>query len=65
MTKSQNSRILRNVAIGAVLIAAGAGAAYFSTHDPVALRVLWLAGPIALTSVGFVVLQAVLPKDEG
>jgi len=61
---SSTRRLVLRVAIGAVLAAAGAGVAYLLTHDPVALRVLWLAGPIALTSVAFVVLQAVLPKDE-
>ena len=56
-------RILFIAAGSAVLIALGAGFAYLETGSIIALRVLWLAGPIALTSILFIVLQAWLPKD--
>ena len=56
-------RIILYVAGAAVLGTLGAGVAYLMTGSTVALRVLWLAGPIALTSAGFVLLQALLPKD--
>jgi len=60
-----NRRIVLTVAGVAVLIAAGAGIAYLMTASYIALRVLWLAGPIALTSVGFALLQLWLPRDGG
>jgi glucose-6-phosphate-specific signal transduction histidine kinase len=60
---SSTRRIVLYVATAAVLATLGAGAAYLMTGSTVALRVLWLTGPIALTSVCFVVLQLWLPKD--
>jgi heme A synthase len=62
---SSTRRIVLYVASGAVLVTLGAGIAYLMTGSPIAMRVLWLAGPIALTSVLFVLLQTLLPKDEG
>jgi hypothetical protein len=53
-----------NVAIGAVLIALGAGVAYLLTDSLFAMRVLWIAGPIALMAIFFVLLQAWLPRDD-
>jgi hypothetical protein len=58
-----NRRIVLYVAAAAVLVTLGAGVAYLMTGSTIALRVLWLAGPIALTSVCFVLLQVWLPKD--
>jgi len=56
-------RIILHVAGIAALGTLGAGVAYLMTGSTIALRVLWLAGPIALTSTGFAVLQFLLPKD--
>jgi hypothetical protein len=61
---SSTRRIVLKVAIGAVVIALGAGVASLLTDSPVAMRVLWLAGPIALTAIFFVLLQAWLPSDD-
>jgi hypothetical protein len=58
-----NRRFVFIVAAVAVVIAAGAGIAYLMTASFIALRVLWLAGPIALTAAGFALLQAWLPRD--
>jgi hypothetical protein len=60
---ASNRGIIRAVAGVAVLIALGAGVAWFMTGSTIALRLLWLSGPIALTSIGFVLLQTWLPKD--
>ena len=61
MPRNRNTLL---VAFGAAaLIAAGAGAAWLSTGSIIALRVLWLAGPIALTSLLFLLVQILLPKD--
>jgi hypothetical protein len=56
-------RIVLVVVGVALLIAIGAGAAYLVTGAALALRVLWIAGPIALTAGAFALLQLVLPKD--
>jgi hypothetical protein len=48
---------VRNVAIGAGLIALGAGVAYLLTDSPIAMRVLWIAGPVALMAIFFVLLE--------
>ena len=61
---SSNRRIVLNVAIGAALIALGAGVTYLLTDLHIAMRVLWIAGPVALTAVFFVLLQAWLSHDE-
>jgi hypothetical protein len=53
-----------HVAIGAVLIALGAGVAYLMTDSPIAKRVLWIAGPVALMAIFFVLLQTWLPRDD-
>ena len=61
---SSNRRIVLNVAIGAALVTLGAGVAYLLTDSPVAMRVLWIAGPVALMAIFFVLLQAWLSRDE-
>ena len=58
-------RVVIAIATVAVLISLGAGAAYLLTGSTISLRVLWMAGPIALTATGFVLLQAWLPRDDG
>ena len=62
---SPTRRLVLNIAIGAALIALAAGIAHLLTDSPFAMRVLWIAGPIALTTTGFVLLQAWLPRDDG
>lgn len=59
----KNQRIVLVVAGAALLVAAGAGVAYLITGSLLAMRVLWIAGPVALTAGAFAVLQRVLPKD--
>jgi hypothetical protein len=59
-----NRRIVLIVAAVAVLISLGAGGAYLLTGSTIALRLLWMAGPIALTATGFALLQALLPRDR-
>jgi hypothetical protein len=61
---SSNRRIVLGVAIGAALIALGAGVVYLLTFSPIAMRVLWIAGPVALMAIFFVLLQAWLPRDD-
>jgi hypothetical protein len=61
---SPTGRIVFKVAIGAVLIALGAGIAYLLTDSSFAFRILWIAGPIALMMFFFVLLQAWLPVDD-
>jgi len=61
---SSNRRIVLGVAIGAVLIALGAGVVFYLTYSPIAMRVLWIAGPVALMAIFFVLLQAWLPRDD-
>ena len=61
---SPTRRIVLKVAIGAVLVALGAGIAYLLTDSSFAFRLLWIAGPIALMMLFFVLLQAWLPSDE-
>jgi hypothetical protein len=61
---SSTRRIVRNVAIAAVLVALAAGVAYVLTGSPIAMRVLWIAGPVALMALFFVLLQAFFPHDE-
>jgi len=58
-----NRRVLLIVLGAALLVAAGAAAAYFVTGSTLAMRVLWIAGPVALTAGAFALLQLVLPKD--
>jgi hypothetical protein len=53
-----------NVAIGAVLVALGAGVIYLLTDSSIAMRVLLIAGPVALMAIFFVLLQAWFPRDE-
>jgi hypothetical protein len=55
---SSNRRIVLSVAIGAALIALGAGVVYLLSHSPIAMRVLLIAGPVALMAIFFVLLQA-------
>jgi len=55
--------VIRIVAGVALLITLGAGAAYVMTGSIIAYRLLWLAGPIALTSTGLALVQTWLPKD--
>ena len=62
---SGNQKIVSGIAIAAVLVALGAGLAYILTDSPFAFRVLWIAGPVALTMAGFVLLQALLPREDG
>jgi hypothetical protein len=54
---SSTRRTVRNVAIGAVLITVAAGVAYLLTNSPIAMRVLWIAGPVALMAIFFVLLE--------
>jgi hypothetical protein len=54
---SSTRRTVRNVAIGAVLITVAAGIAYLLTNSPIAMRVLWIAGPVALMAIFFVLLE--------
>jgi uncharacterized membrane protein len=54
---SSTRRTVRNVAIGAVLITVAAGVAYLLTNSPIAMRVIWIAGPVALMAVFFVLLE--------
>ena len=61
---SSTRRIVRNVAIGAVLITLGAGVAYLLTGSSFAMRMLLIAGSIALMMIFFVLLQAWLPNDD-
>jgi hypothetical protein len=61
---SSTRRIVRNVAIAAALVALAAGVAYLLTGSPIAMRVLWIAGPVALMALFFVLLQALFPHDE-
>ena len=61
---SSNRRIVLNVAIGAVLVALGAGVVYLLTDSPIAMRVLLIAGPVAVMAIFFVLLQAWFPRDE-
>jgi hypothetical protein len=56
-------KVLYIAAGSAVLIALAAGFAYLETGSIIALRVLWLAGPIALTSLLFLLVQFLLPKE--
>jgi hypothetical protein len=60
----RNRKTLLVVAGVAVVVAAGAGGVWQATGSIIALRVLWLAGPIALTSVLFLLLQFLLPNDD-
>jgi len=60
---SRQRKIVLVVAAVAVLIALGAGVIYLATGAPAALRVLWMAGPIALMAIFFAVLQAILPPS--
>ena len=55
--------VIRIVAGVALLITLGAGAAYVMTGSIIAYQLLWLAGPIALTSTGLALVQTCLPKD--
>jgi hypothetical protein len=52
------------LAVVVVLVAAIAAIAYLLTDSRIALRILWIAGPVALTAVCFAVLQALLPHDR-
>ena len=61
---SPTRRTVLKVAIGAVLVALGAGIVYLVTDSSFAFRVLWIAGPIALMMLFFVLLQAWLPSDD-
>ena len=62
---SSNRRLLINVTIGTALIALAAGGAYLLTESPLAMRLLWIAGPIALMAIFFVLLQMLLAPDKG
>jgi len=59
----RNRRTLLAIVGVAVLLAAGAGVAWQATGSIIALRLLWLAGPIALTALLFLLLQIFLPKE--
>ena len=61
---SPTRRIVLKVAVGAVLVALGAGIVYLLTDSSFAFRVLWIAGPIALMMCFFVLLQTWLPSDD-
>ena len=61
---TSNRLLLLKVAIGTALVALGAGGAYLLTESPLAMRVLWIAGPIALMSIFFVLLQMLLAPDK-
>ena len=62
---SSNKRLLLKVTFGTSVIALGAGCAYLLTESPLAMRVLWIAGPIALMAIFFVLLQMLLAPDKG
>ena len=60
---TSNRRIVLTLACVALLITLGAGIAYLMTGSIIAYRLLWMAGPIALTSTGLALVQTWLPKD--
>ena len=62
---SRNRKAIIAVTAIALLVALAAGAIYVMTASSLAWRVLWISGPIGLTALMFVALEALLPRDGG